>query len=41
MGWIGGVGEKRTLRLTAEHADGWNAAYVDPDEFARIVQFGA
>jgi F420-dependent oxidoreductase-like protein len=34
--WIGGVGEKRTLKLVAKHADGWNAAYVSPDEFARL-----
>jgi len=34
--WIGGVGEKRTLRITAREADGWNAAYVPPDEFRRL-----
>jgi F420-dependent oxidoreductase-like protein len=34
--WIGGVGEKRTLRLVARHADGWNAAYVPPEEFGRL-----
>jgi len=34
--WIGGVGEKRTLRLTARHADGWNAAYVPPTTFKRL-----
>jgi alkanesulfonate monooxygenase SsuD/methylene tetrahydromethanopterin reductase-like flavin-dependent oxidoreductase (luciferase family) len=34
--WIGGVGEKRTLRTTAQWADGWNAAYVPPHEFARL-----
>jgi F420-dependent oxidoreductase-like protein len=34
--WIGGVGEKRTLRLVAQHADGWNAAYVPPTEFKRL-----
>ena len=34
--WIGGVGEKRTLRLAARHADGWNAAYISPQEFARL-----
>jgi alkanesulfonate monooxygenase SsuD/methylene tetrahydromethanopterin reductase-like flavin-dependent oxidoreductase (luciferase family) len=34
--WIGGVGEKRTLRLVARHADGWNTAYVSPEEFARL-----
>jgi len=34
--WVGGVGEKRTLRIVARHADGWNAAYVPPDEFRRL-----
>ena len=34
--WIGGIGEKRTLKLVAQHADGWNAAYVPPQEFARL-----
>jgi alkanesulfonate monooxygenase SsuD/methylene tetrahydromethanopterin reductase-like flavin-dependent oxidoreductase (luciferase family) len=30
------VGEKRTLKIVADHADGWNAAYQSPAEFARI-----
>jgi alkanesulfonate monooxygenase SsuD/methylene tetrahydromethanopterin reductase-like flavin-dependent oxidoreductase (luciferase family) len=34
--WIGGVGEKRTLRTTARLADGWNAAYIAPGEFGRL-----
>ncbi len=34
--WIGGVGEKRTLRMAARYADGWNAAYIDPAEFGRL-----
>lgn len=32
--WIGGIGERRTLRTAARFADGWNAAYVSPEEFA-------
>lgn len=34
--WIGGVGEKRTLKIVADHADGWNAAYLSPEEFGRV-----
>jgi F420-dependent oxidoreductase-like protein len=34
--WIGGVGEKRTLKIVADHADGWNAAYLAPEEFSRV-----
>lgn len=34
--WIGGVGENRTLRTTARLADGWNAAYIAPEEFGRL-----
>jgi len=34
--WIGGVGEKRTLRLAARHGDGWNAAYIPPATFKRL-----
>jgi alkanesulfonate monooxygenase SsuD/methylene tetrahydromethanopterin reductase-like flavin-dependent oxidoreductase (luciferase family) len=33
--WIAGVGEKRTIPLAARLADGWNAAYVTPDEAGR------
>ncbi len=28
--WIGGAGEKRTLRAAARYADGWNVPYLDP-----------
>jgi alkanesulfonate monooxygenase SsuD/methylene tetrahydromethanopterin reductase-like flavin-dependent oxidoreductase (luciferase family) len=28
------MGEKRLLRMTAKHADGWNVPFVGPDVFA-------
>src|SRR5581483_9247394 len=33
--WIGGSGERKTLRVVAEHADVWNGG-GDPDEAARL-----
>ena len=33
--WIGGAGEKRTLRTAARFADGWNAPYLSPEEWKR------
>jgi alkanesulfonate monooxygenase SsuD/methylene tetrahydromethanopterin reductase-like flavin-dependent oxidoreductase (luciferase family) len=34
--WIGGIGEKKTLKIVAKHADGWNAAYTSVEDFARL-----
>ncbi len=33
--WVGGGGEKRTLKITARYADGWNVPFVAPEEFKR------
>ena len=33
--WVGGGGEKRTLKIVARWADGWNVPFISPDEFAR------
>jgi len=36
---IGGTGRTKTLRLVAEHADGWHAAFPErPDELAEPVE---
>ena len=32
--WIGGRGERRTLRLAVRYGDAWNAAYIGVEEWA-------
>jgi F420-dependent oxidoreductase-like protein len=33
--WIGGGGEKRTLRIAARWADGWNVPFISPEDLSR------
>ena len=37
--WIGGGGEKRTLRAVARYADGWNYFLTTPEDFQRKLGF--
>jgi alkanesulfonate monooxygenase SsuD/methylene tetrahydromethanopterin reductase-like flavin-dependent oxidoreductase (luciferase family) len=32
--WVGGGGEKRTLKIAARYADAWNVPFVAPEAFA-------
>ena len=36
--WVGGTGRMRTLRIAARYADGWNAAYIAPEDFTDLNQ---
>jgi F420-dependent oxidoreductase-like protein len=33
--WVGGAGERRTLRIAARYADGWNAPFLSPEDCRR------
>lgn len=33
--WVGGMGEKRLLRIVAQYADGWNTPFVSPEVYAQ------
>ncbi len=35
--WVGGGGERRTIRTAARYADGWNVAYISPELFQHKV----
>jgi alkanesulfonate monooxygenase SsuD/methylene tetrahydromethanopterin reductase-like flavin-dependent oxidoreductase (luciferase family) len=33
--WVGGAGERRTARIAARYADGWNLPYISPADYCR------
>jgi len=33
--WLGGMGEKRLLRMVAKYADGWNTPFIGPEVYAQ------
>ncbi len=36
--WVGGMGEKRLLRMAARYADGWNVPFIGPELFEQKNQ---
>ncbi len=36
--WVGGGGEKRTLKIAARYADGWNVPFPSPETFTHKCQ---
>src|SRR6266508_1548860 len=36
--WVGGMGERRTLRVVAEVADGWNTFLMSEEEYRHKLE---